>query len=119
MSGVANAGLLRVLPLTDRVRKEGNNSFIATVILQTSTDVDLTIAIHVTVSLWDPVRIPILFLPSRIQSRVRYWARQGTFSLCDPAVTPAQGQHFAAPPRSVLYRPRQGCSTGRVFYLPH
>ena len=69
MLGVVNARLLRVLPLTDGVRREDNNPFIATVILQTSTNVDQTIAIHVTVSRWDPVRIPILFQSSRIQSK--------------------------------------------------
>jgi len=56
----------RVRPPTNRVRREGNQCSIDTVILQTCSDMWLTVVIHVTVGCRDPVKIPILFWPLRI-----------------------------------------------------
>lgn len=61
--GAVNAGLSRLLPPTDGVQRDGNQDSIDTVILQTFSDVWLTIAIHVTAGREDTVRIPI-FVPA-------------------------------------------------------
>jgi len=65
-SGGVQVGLPRVLPPTDGLRREAKQSFIDTIILQTSSDVWPTLDIHITLGQWDRVRISIAFLQSRI-----------------------------------------------------
>ena len=52
---------------------------------------------YILVTYWNWIRW------AGVSTSVRYGAGRGGFSLCDPAVTPARGQLFAVPPRTVWH----------------